>query len=75
MQMNQLMNNLKDMAPNGKTALVALSAIGGVAALGVVAAVVWNSKRMKTARTIKRAEKILYRVGTAMRNVSGIIEG
>ena len=57
-----------------KTALIALGAVGGAAAIGVTAAAVWNSRQMKTARAVKRTGKMLYQVGTAMRNVSGVME-
>ena len=55
-----------------KTMLITLGAVGGAAALGVTAAAIWNSKQMKTGRAIKRTGKVLYQVGTAMRNVSGV---
>ena len=56
-----------------KTVLIALGAVGGVAAIGVTAAAVWNSREMRTARAVKRTGKVLYQVGTAMRNVSGVV--
>lgn len=74
MEMSNVMHRLKEMTPDGKAILIALGAVGSVTALGVAAAAVWNSKRMRTARTVKRTGKILYQVGTAMRNVSGITE-
>ena len=57
-----------------KTVLIALGAVGGVAAIGVTAAAVWNSREMRTARAVKRTGKVLYQVGTAMRNVSGVVQ-
>jgi len=74
MEMSNVMHRLKEMTPDGKAILITLGAVGSVTALGVAAAAVWNSKRMRTARTVKRTGKILYQVGTAMRNVSGITE-
>ena len=71
--MSSMMNRLKSMTPDGKAVLITLGAVGSVTALGVAAAV-WNSKQMRTARAVKRTGKILYQVGTAMRNVSGIAE-
>ena len=59
---------------HSKAVWITTGAVLGVAALGIGAVAVWNSKGMRTARTVKRAEKILYQVGTAMRNVSGIME-
>jgi len=57
-----------------KTVLIALGAVSGAAAIGVTAAAVWNSREMRTARAVKRTGKMLYQVGTAMRNVSGVME-
>ena len=55
-----------------KSMVITLSAVGGVAMLGVAAAAVWNSKQMRMSRAVKRTGKVLYQVGTAMRNVSGV---
>ena len=55
-----------------KTMLITLGAVGGMTAIGVAAAAVWNSKQMRASRAIKRTGKVLYQVGTAMRNVSGM---
>jgi len=58
-----------------KTALyIALGVTGGVALLGVAAVAVWNSKQLRAARAVKRTSKILYQIGTAMRNVSCVEE-
>ena len=58
-----------------KAIAITAGAIGGVAILGAIAAMVWNSKQMKTVRAIKRTSKIMYHVGTAMRNLSGEVDG
>ena len=55
-----------------KTMLITLGAVGGVTALGVAAAAVWNSRQLRMSRAVKRTGKVLYQVGTAMRNVSGV---
>lgn len=57
-----------------KTVLLALGALGGVTAIGMTAAAVYNSRQMRMSRAVKRTGKILYQVGTAMRDVSGIAE-
>ena len=57
---------------NKKPLLITLGAVGGVAAIGVTAAALWNSKQARTMRAIKRTGRVLYQVGTAMRNVSGV---
>ena len=72
MTMNQT-NGSKMMSvitENKKTIGIVLGVVGGVALLGGLAAAVWNSKQLRTARAVKRTGKILYQVGTAMRNVS-----
>ncbi len=56
---------------NTKMIVVTAGAIGGVALIGIVSALVYNSKKMRTLRTIKRASRVMYHVGTAMRNISG----
>ncbi len=55
-----------------KTVLLALGSVGAVTALGMSAAAVYNSRRMRTARALKRTGKVLYTVGTTMRNISGM---
>lgn len=55
-----------------KALCISLGAFGAVALFGIVAATVYNSKQMKAARALKRTGKVLYMLGTAMRNVSGI---
>lgn len=57
-----------------KNVMIALGTVGGIAAIGVTAAAVWNSREMRTARAVKRTGKVLYQVGTAMRNVSGVVD-
>lgn len=71
------MNNVMDRMhlhsdASKKTMLVTLGAALGVTALGVSAVAVWNSKQMRMSRAVKRTGRVLYQVGTAMRNVSGL---
>ena len=71
--MNQMMSMMHlDSDKAKKSMVIALSTAGGVAMLGVAAAAVWNSKQMRMSRAVKRTGKVLYQVGTAMRNVSGV---
>lgn len=56
---------------NKKTVVIAASAIGGAVILGVSAALIYNCKKMKAMRAVKRASRVMYHVGTAMRNISG----
>ncbi len=57
---------------NAKTVLITLGITGMVIAAGVGAACVYNTKQMRTARALKRTGKILFVLGTAMRNLSGL---
>lgn len=68
----KMMGSMSDKTK--KNMLITLGAVGGMTALGVAAAAVWNSRSMRTTRAIKRTGKVLYQVGTAMRNVSGVTE-
>ncbi|MBQ9805490.1 MAG: hypothetical protein IJW49_03125 [Clostridia bacterium] len=56
---------------NTKVIVVTASAIGGATLIGIVAALAYNSKKMRTLRAVKRASRVMYHVGTAMRNISG----
>ena len=60
-----------DWNVNTKAIAITAGAIGGVTLMGVIAAMVYNSKQMKAMRAVKRVSKVMYHVGTAMRNVSG----
>lgn len=63
-----------NMNVNKKALMITLGAVGGVTMLGVAAAAIWNCKQLRAARAIKRTSKILYQVGTAMRNVSEVAD-
>ncbi|MBQ7347130.1 MAG: hypothetical protein IJW55_04160 [Clostridia bacterium] len=70
-QSNMPMNmNMNMLQAHKKAIFITLGAVGGVTILGAAAAMVWNCKQLRAARAIKRTSKILYQVGTAMRNVS-----
>jgi len=56
---------------NKKNAIIAASAVGGALILGGCAVLIYNSKKMKAMRAVKRASRVMYHVGTAMRNISG----
>jgi len=71
--MNSDRNTVMQMM-NQKGLWITLGAIGGVTLLGVAAAMVWNSKQLRAMRAVKRTSKILYQVGTAMRNVAEVSE-
>ena len=74
--MNQTIESVMKKADvDKKTVLLALGALGGMTAIGMTAAAVYNSRQMRMSRAVKRTGKILYQVGTAMRDVSGITEG
>ena len=59
-----------NMKVNQKALWITLGTVGGFTALGFAAAAIWNCKQLRAARAIKRTSKILYQVGTAMRNVA-----
>ncbi len=64
-------SSLMSTVMQNKTAmLITLGSVGAVTALGVGAAAVYNSRQMRTARALKRTGKVLYTVGTTMRNLS-----
>lgn len=59
---------------NKKSLWTLLGTAGGILALGIGVACVWNSHQMKLLRGTRRAEKILYKVGNALQNISGIMD-
>lgn len=71
--MNTDQNTMMQMM-NKKGLWITLGAVGGITLLGVAAAMVWNSKQLRAMRAVKRTSKILYQVGTAMRNVAEVSE-
>ena len=70
MDTNQMMIQMM----HKKELWITLGAVGGVTILGVAAAMVWNSKQLRAMRAVKRTSRILYQVGTAMRNVAEVSE-
>lgn len=62
----------KKMRGVGMPMVTVLGVVLGAAVAGVAVAMICNTKQLKTARLVKRAENIMYRVGTAMRDVSGM---
>ncbi len=57
---------------NKKTMITLISVGGGMAAVVLSGLLIWNSRQCKTARAVKRASTVLYRVGTAMQDLSGM---
>lgn len=55
---------------NQKMLLVVLGTAGGLAAVGVGAAMVWNSRQMKLWRLSKKVEKALWRTGSVLQSVA-----
>ena len=73
MEMNDMACMMKQkMKQSSKPMALALGMVLGAVAAGVATVVVCNSKQVKTARMVKSAENIMYRIGTAMRDVSGM---
>ena len=75
MEMNDMACSLEKTMRKNKTPMItALGVMVGVAVASVAAVMICNSKQVRTARMIKSAENIMYRVGTAMRDISGLSE-
>jgi len=55
---------------NKKSMVITASVIGGLTVLGVAAALICTCKKMKTLNAAKRTSRVMYHVGTAMRNLS-----
>ena len=73
MDMNDAICSMKQKIDmNNKPMVALLGVVVGATAAAVTTAVICNSKQARTMRLVKRAENILYRVGTAMRDVSGL---
>ena len=63
------------MLKNKKTWMITLGTVGAATAIAFGAAAIWNSRQMRLMRAAKRTSKLLYRVGSAMQAVSGMVEG
>ena len=62
------------MNANKKAWMIALGTVSGATALAVGAVAVWNSRQMRLMRAAKRTGKLLFRVGSAIQAVSGMVE-
>ena len=74
-ELNEIQKDLSCCIPSQSTKkniLVAFGVVGAVAAIGITAAAVYNCKQMRAARALKRTGKLLYMLGTTMRNISGM---
>ena len=73
MDMNHVVCAMKKkMKPSTAAITLTLGVALGATLVSVAAVSVWNSKQMRAARRVKSAENMLWRVGTAMRDVSGL---
>lgn len=63
------MNRMKTKRP----LMITAGIFGGSALLGAGAYLLWNSKKMRMLRTVRRVEKILSRTGEALQSVSEIV--
>ncbi len=57
-----------------KTVWTVVGMLGGFAALGFGAYLVWNSKQARMARAAKRTGRLLYKAGSVLQSVSGLTE-
>ena len=55
---------------NQKSIWILAGTVGGVAAVGAAAVVIWNSKQMRAARRMKLAGRLLYKMGAALQCVT-----
>lgn len=55
---------------NQKLLWAILGTAGGLTAVGVGSAMIWNSRKMKWMRLAKRAEKVLYKTGVMLQSVA-----
>lgn len=54
--------------------MIVLGAAGGAVAVGVTAMSVWNSRKLRAMRTVKRANHVLHNVGNALCRMSEVAE-
>ncbi len=57
-----------------KTMVILFGSVGSAAALCAAAVSLWNSRRMKTLRAVRRTNLILNRVGNALCRMSQAVE-
>ncbi len=48
---------------------IALGIFGGMAAIGAAMIAIWNSKQLRAARAMKRANKIMHRIGIVLQGI------
>ncbi len=58
------------MSKTQKTTMIVLGAVGGTAALGALAVGIWNSKSMRTMRTVRKTSMILGTIGNTLCKIS-----
>ena len=66
--------SMHSMMQNKKAWMITAASAMGVAAMGVGAYAVWNSRRMRMMRAARSTGKLLYNMGTVLQSVSGIAE-
>ncbi len=59
---------------NQKLLWVILGTAGGLTALGVGSALIWNSRQMKLWRFSRRANQLLCRTGAVLQSIAAAVE-
>ncbi len=62
------------MSKNVKVMMITAGAVGGAVAVGALAVSVWNSKRFRTMRAIRRTNAVLHRVGNVLCKIAQATE-
>ena len=60
----------KMRAPSGSM-MMAMGIVAGTLVTGIAALILCNTKQARAMRFVKSTENVLYRVGTALRDISG----
>ena len=58
-----------------KSAWILFASVGAATALGAAAVTLWNSRRFRALRAVKRTNAILHRVGNTLCKISEATDG
>ena len=72
MDMNSMLCTAKEkMKSPSKSMMMAMGILAGTLVTGIAALIVCNTKQARAMRFVKSTENVLYRVGTALCDISG----
>ena len=63
------------MKMHTNTIVIVAASVGVAATLGVVAVNVWNSRRFRAMRAVRRTNAVLHRIGNTLCKISETTEG